>query len=95
VSGCGKLWTQPTGVDKGQSKVPGSQPRAYQTTLDTAEELETNGVPRGSSVSLGDKGRKGQGERGRCVVPRRVRVLGSVHGWSTRRPSGRRLDVAC
>ena len=41
------------------------------------------------------KGRREQGEKGgRWVVSTRVRVLGLVHGWSTGRPSGGRLEVA-
>ena len=44
LGGClavGSYGPSPRGVDKGQSKVPGSQPRAYQTPLNTVEELRT------------------------------------------------------
>jgi hypothetical protein len=46
------------------------------------------------SVSPWAEERRGQGRGIHCVVPMQARILGLVHGWSTGRPSGRRLDTA-
>ena len=42
---------------------------------------------------MGPKWGKGR-ERRHCVIPTGVRVLGPVCGWSTERPSSRRLEAA-
>lgn len=47
-----------------------------------------------ASASLGVGG-GGRAERRGCwVVSKQARVLGPVHGWNARRPSGGRLDTA-
>jgi hypothetical protein len=64
VSGCGKLWNPSSaGGEQGAVLVPGSQPRASQTSLDTEEELRTEWEPQGPK-----RGEGRQRER-HCVVP--------------------------
>jgi hypothetical protein len=73
--------TDPTrrGVDKGQSPVPGSQSLASHA-----------GYGRGVENRIESLGIREEG-RGR-EVPMQVRVFSP--GWSTRRPSGGRLEAA-
>ena len=74
-------------------EITGSQSWASQMPLDTAEKLKTKWrSPGGVSVSPGAEGKQEQGERESWVVPRQLRVLGPVSGWSTGR-SGMRLDA--
>ena len=80
-------------MDKGQPKVPGSQPWAYHAGYCRRAENKM-GVPGAGQL---DPGLKGGEDRGResLMVPTWARVLGPAHDWSIRRPSGGRLDMAC
>jgi hypothetical protein len=66
VSGCGKLRTQPAGVDKGSPKSQVFSLRHL--VLDTLEEQRTHGGPWGSSVSPRPKRGKGRGRNGHWMV---------------------------
>ena len=51
------------------------------------------GAPGAARSAPGSKGEEG-GREGRWVVLTQARTLDPVGGWSTGRPSGRRLDMA-
>jgi hypothetical protein len=91
----GNHWTQPArGWTRGSPEITGSQSQASHTLLDTAEELRTKWeLPGAVQSSPGPKGGDSR-ERGDTGLFLRGRVLGSVHNWSTRRPSCCRLDTA-
>jgi hypothetical protein len=81
--------TDPTrqGLDKGQP--PYQVFSLWHPTLDTAEEMRTECGPQ-SSIWTHRYRKRGQGEK----VPKQVSVLSLVAGWSTGRPSERRLGTA-
>ena len=96
VSGCEKPWN-PSSAGGEQGAVLGNRFSALgipDTTGHCGRAENRMGAPGAAQSALGPKGGEGR-ERGRCcVVPTWVRVLGPVHGWSTGRPSGGRLDAA-
>jgi hypothetical protein len=77
-------------------EITGSQFQVSQILLDTMEDLRTKWEPGGRdrSVSPWTKVRRGQGKRGRCMVPTWAKVLGLVRVLGPARPWGRRLDTA-
>jgi hypothetical protein len=62
--------------------------------LDTTEELRTEWGPWGQLGQSRGQREERAGERGRWMIPTRVRVLGPVRSRSVGRPSSGRLDAA-
>jgi hypothetical protein len=90
---CGKLWTQPLGVDKGAAlgtRFSASSIPCW-ISRNSQEQIEYLGAARSAP---GQKGGENRGRGQHWMVLTLARVLGPVPGWSTGRPSSGRLDGA-